>query len=113
MTKERQSLPKNAAKVEFITHAETIRSMLDEGYNLRNIYNKLRELQHLSMSYFTLCFWYRRTFKEDRKKERTKPARVAENRQVIPARPQRTLGIIKAETKSFPDPRTMNPNDSF
>jgi hypothetical protein len=73
MTRERQGLPKNAAKVEFITHSATIRSMLDEGYNLRNIYNKLRELHNLSMSYFTLCAWYRKIFKEEKGKKQAKP----------------------------------------
>jgi len=72
MTSERQKLPKNAAKVEFIVHAETIRALLNEGYNLRNVYNKLRELHNISMSYFTLCDWYRRTFKEEKNNERTK-----------------------------------------
>jgi hypothetical protein len=73
MTNERQNLPKNAAKVEFIAHTETIRSMLSEGYNLRNIHNKLRELHNLSMSYFALCDWYRRTLKEEKSKEQAKP----------------------------------------
>ena len=73
MTSERHNLPKNAAKVEFIVHAATIKSMLHEGYNLRNIYNKLRELHNLSMSYFTLCAWYRKTCKEEKINERAKP----------------------------------------
>ena len=73
MTSERQNLPRNAAKVEFIVHAETIKSMLSEGYNLRNIYNKLRELDNFSMSYFTLCSWYRKTIKEVNRKEQIKP----------------------------------------
>jgi hypothetical protein len=73
MTSERQNLPKNAAKVEFIAHVEEIRSLLGEGYNLRNIHNKLRELHNLSMSYFALCDWYRRTLKEEKNTERAKP----------------------------------------
>jgi len=73
MTSERQRLPKNAAKVEFIAHAETIKSLLNEGYNLRNIYNKLRTFHNFSMSYFTLCAWYRKTFKDEKNKEQKKP----------------------------------------
>ena len=73
MTSERHNLPRNAAKVEFIAHAETIKSMLNEGYNLRNIYNKLSEFQNFSMSYFTLCHWYRKAIKEVHSKEQIKP----------------------------------------
>ena len=73
MTSERQNLPRNAAKVEFIAHVETIKAMLSEGYNLRNIYNKLRELQNFTMSYFTLCHWYRKAIKEIKHKEQIKP----------------------------------------
>lgn len=81
MTQGRQRLPKNAAKVEFIAHLETIKSLLDEGYNLRNIHNKLCERHNLAMSYFALCAWYRKIIKEEsgkkeessKKQEKTKP----------------------------------------
>ena len=77
MGNKKQALPKNAGKVEFIVHADTIRSLLNKGYNLRNIYNKLCKLHNFSMSYFTLCYWYRKTIKEikadEKVKEQTKP----------------------------------------
>ncbi len=73
MTRKRQRLPKNAAKVEFIAHLETIKSLLDEGYNLRNIHNTLCERHNLSMSYFALCAWYRKLIKEDNGKKQEKP----------------------------------------
>jgi 3-phosphoglycerate kinase len=73
MTSERQRLPKNAAKVQFIAHLETIKSMLNEGYNLRNIHNKLCELSEFSMSYFTLCDRYRKSVREVKNKEQAKP----------------------------------------
>jgi hypothetical protein len=49
----------------------------------------------------------------ERKTPPAKKPLPAENRQTAPIRPQRQPGIIKAESKTFPDPRDMNPNDSF
>ena len=87
MTSKRQRLPKSAAKVEFIIHAETVKSMLQSGFNMRNIYNKLCELHNLSMSYFTLCALSRKTFKEEKNKERAKP--MTPPTSSIPASPKR------------------------
>ena len=90
MTSERQNLPRNAAKVQFIAHAEAIKSMLNEGYNLRNIYNKLRELQNFSMSYYTLCHWYRKAIKEVDNKPQVKPT-IAPKTPSMPAAPKKLI----------------------
>ena len=60
----RQKLPKNAAKVEFIRVREDVKSMLNTGYNLRNIHAKLVELYGISMSYYTLCLHVRKLNQE-------------------------------------------------
>ena len=73
MTDKKQRLPKNAAKVEFIIHSETIKALLSEGFNLRNVYNKLHKLDNFTMSYFTLCALYRKTVKKENNKEQIKP----------------------------------------
>ncbi|GHV49839.1 hypothetical protein FACS1894168_0150 [Deltaproteobacteria bacterium] len=73
MANERQRLPKNAARVEFMPHAESIKSMLNSGFNIRNVYNKLCQLHNLSMSYFTLCSLVRKYLKEEKLKEVEKP----------------------------------------
>jgi hypothetical protein len=85
MTNERRTLPKNAGKVEFIAHAETIKSLLNEGYNLRNIYNKLRQLDNFTMSYNTLCDWYRKTIKEEKSKGQVKKTATPPATQKMPA----------------------------
>ena len=72
MTSERQRLPKNAAKVEFISHSETVKYMLNAGYNMRNIYNKLRDIHGISMSYYTLCALTRNLLKEQKESEQGK-----------------------------------------
>jgi len=73
MTSERQRLPKNAAKVEFVPHGETVKSMLHDGYNMMNIYNKLCDLHNISMSYFTFCALVRKLLKEEKDQEQRKP----------------------------------------
>jgi hypothetical protein len=62
----RKKLPKNAAKVEFIRLREDVTSMLNAGYNLRNIHAKLVELHNISMSYYTLCLHVRKLNHERR-----------------------------------------------
>jgi hypothetical protein len=52
MTHERQKLPKNAARVEFIPHIEAIKSILNSGFNIRNIYKKLCELHNLHVIFY-------------------------------------------------------------
>jgi hypothetical protein len=64
MTNARQKLPKNAAKVEFIRVREDVKSMLNAGYNLRNIHAKLVELHDIAMSYYTLCLHVRKLNQE-------------------------------------------------
>jgi hypothetical protein len=64
MRNARQKLPKNAAKVEFIRVREDVKSMLNAGYNLRNIHAKLVELHNIAMSYYTLCLHVRKLNKK-------------------------------------------------
>jgi len=118
MTQTRQCLPRNAAKVEFIIHAETVKSMLNAGFNLRNIHAKLVEMHNISMSYYTLCYYVRKIHEERQGKGLAEQqpfatAKPTTERQAVPVSPQRQPGIIKADSKTFPDPRAMNPNDSF
>ena len=74
----RQKLPRNAAKVEFIRLREDVKSMLNAGFNLRNIHAKMMELHNISMSYFTLCHYVRKIHEERRN---------AEQQPFVPARP--------------------------
>jgi len=73
MTNERQRLPKNAAKVEFVPYGDTVKAMLNAGYNMMNIYNKLRDIHNISMSYFTFCALTRKLLKEEKGCEQRKP----------------------------------------
>ena len=113
MTQTRQNLPKNAAKVEFIIHAETVKSMLRSGFNMRNIYNKLREEQNISMSYYTLCYYVRKIHEERQNKglaeQQQQLIKPTTERQAAPITPQRQPGIIKTGSDPFPDPRNIDP----
>jgi hypothetical protein len=64
MSSTRQKLPKNAAKVEFILLREEVKSLLNAGFNLRNIHAKLVENHNLAMSYLTLCYYVRKLHEE-------------------------------------------------
>jgi hypothetical protein len=63
------------------------------------------------MHYITFCEFVRNADKMPP----PLPPKQEENYQPAPpsSRPQRQPGIIRAESKTFPDPRTMNPNDSY
>jgi len=102
---------RSMARVEFITFKETIDSMLAQGFSKKLIHERLVADGRCSMHYITFCEFIRNA-----EKIAPPPAlKQAVNSQPVPSAtpPQRQPGIIKAESKTFPDPRAMNPNDSF
>jgi len=114
MTRTRQGLPKNAAKVEFIIHAETVKSMLNAGFNLRNIHTKMVEMHNISMSYYTLCYYVRKIHEKQQGKGLAEQqpfttAKSTTERQAAHINPQRQPGIIKTGSDPFPDPRNIDP----
>ena len=104
-------LRKQMAKIEYMACKEMVDAMLAQDFNPKLIHEKLTEEGRFSMAYPSFTQILRNA---DRKIPATKsvPAAPAE-RQTLPICPQRPPGIIKAETRTFPDPRTMDPNDSF
>jgi hypothetical protein len=102
------------ARVEFLACKETIDSMLAQGFSKKLIHERLTSDGRCSMHYITFCEFIRNA---ERNIPPVKPVKATpsptENRQPSPAFPQRQPGIIRAESKTFPDPRTMNPNDSY
>jgi hypothetical protein len=108
-------IPYNTAGVEFTAHLENIKDFLRQSYKAAHIYRLLKTKEKITMSYGAFCYHMRRLCSEDNETAKTpaKPAHAAESRQALSVRPQRQPGIIRAESKTFPDPRTMNPNDSY
>jgi len=96
------------AKVEFLACKETIDSMLAQGFSKKLIHERLTSEGRCSMHYVTFCESIREADKVP-----PSPPKQAEKPVEPSIRPQRQPGIIKAEAKTFPDPRAMNPNDSF
>jgi hypothetical protein len=102
---------RSLARVEFLLCKETIDSMLAQGFSKKLIHERLTADGRCSMHYITFCEFIRNAGKMPP----PSPPKQPEHDQPAPpfSRPQRQPGIIKAESKTFPDPRTMNPNDSF
>ncbi len=71
MDATKRQIARNAAKVEFLANAEEVMSMLDKGFNTRNVYNALAEKGRFTMSYRSFC-WNLQQFKkpEQNKKEK-------------------------------------------
>jgi hypothetical protein len=107
-------LRKDMAKIQYKVCKEVIDSLLAQGHNQKMIHDKLTEEGRFTMAYSSFTQILRNA---ERNIPPAKPVKAApspaENRQASPAFPQRQPGIIRAESKTFPDPRTMNPNDSF
>lgn len=113
------------ARVEFIACMEDVESMLRQGFSKQLIYERLQEEGRISMAYVTFAKLISKAARNDLPltslKLAVKPAdpppspKQIEQHQPPPpvSRPQRPPGIIRAESKTFPDPRVMNPNDSF
>ena len=104
MSSTRQKLARNAAKVEFKLIRDDVLSMLDDGFNLRNVHAKMLEKRNIAMSYFTLCYYVRKIQEE----------RQAGQQSFVPAKPaaptpQRQTGIIKSGPTPFPDPKNIDP----
>jgi len=99
------------ARVEFVACKETIDSMLAQGFSKKLIHERLTAEGRCSMHYVTFCEFIRKA----EKMPPPSPPKQTEKPQPVgtPVRPQRQPGIIKAESKTFPDPRAMDPNDSF
>jgi hypothetical protein len=104
-------LRKQMAKIEYAACRDTVDAMLAQDFNPKLIHEKLTEEGRFTMAYTSFTQILRNAGK-DIPPAKAAPA-PAENRKPSPALPQRQPGIIRAETKTFPDPRTMNPNDSF
>jgi len=99
------------ARVEFVACKETIDSMLAQGFSKKLVHERLVSEGRCSMHYITFCEFIREA---DKIPPPSPPKQVEKPLSVGPSvRPQRQSGIIKAESKTFPDPRAMNPNDSF
>jgi hypothetical protein len=96
------------ARVEFLACKETIDSMLAQGFSKKLIHERLISDGRCSMRYITFCEFVRNA----EKMPPPLPSTQTEKYQPAPP-PHRQSCIIKAESKTFPDPRTMNPNDSF
>ena len=59
---EKESKPRiarNAGKVQFLARKEVISEMISQGYNYRNIHDRLVQEHQATMSYHTFCFWMR------------------------------------------------------
>ena len=99
------------ARVEFVACKETIDSMLAQGFSKKLIHERLISEGRCSMHYITFCEFIRNAGQmpfqlQPKQAENSKAA-------PLPTRPSRQPGIIKAESKTFPDPRAMDPNDSY
>jgi len=108
-----ERLRKQMAKIQYKACKETIESMLAQDFNPKLIHEKLTAAGLITMAYTSFTQILRNA-------ERTFPAAKPPKAAPVPVenrppavRPQRQPGIIKAESKTFPDPRTMNPNDSY
>jgi hypothetical protein len=101
MSNDKRSLPKNAAKVEFIRIVADVQSMLQAGYNLRNVHEKLTELGRITMSYYTLAAHNRKYLAEQEKKQQAQPA--------VPIRGN----IASASPKKFTRPEDVDVSKLF
>ena len=64
MESKKQRIARNLGKVEFLAHLEDVKSMIEQGYNKRNIHSKMVEKELFTMSYYTFCAQFRAYFKQ-------------------------------------------------
>jgi len=97
------------ARVDFLLCKETIDSMLAQGFSRKLIHERLISEGRCAMNYITFC----KCIRNAKKIAPPPSSRQAENNKPDPpvVRPQRQPGIIKVESKTFPDPRAMDSNN--
>jgi len=98
-------LRKQMAKIEYMACKETVDSLLAQDFNPKLIHEKLTAEGRFTMAYPSFTQILRNAGRKILPAKPT-PAANAESRQTV--RPQRVPGIIKVETKTFPDPRAMD-----
>lgn len=118
-----EPIRRSMARVEFLACMETVESMLGQGFSRQLIYERLKKEGRVSMAYVTFAKLIVKVAQNALILASLHPATehatplastpATENKQKTPAPPQRKPSIIKADTEEFPDPRTMNPEESY
>jgi len=106
-------IPNNTAGIEFAAHLENIKDFLRLNYKAAHIHRLLKEAGKITMSYGAFCYQMHRLCSQNANKPKApaKTVPVTPSVQAAPSRPQRQPGIIKVESKTFPDPRAMDSNN--
>ena len=111
MNGKNKRIARNQGTVEFLANLGEIQTMLEQGYNKRNVHGKLLEKGRITMSYYTFCANY--TAYNKKKKNLAKPV---ESPVTLPAaKPPPSSGprIINTAKEPFPDPRKMSVEDGI
>ncbi|MDL2313797.1 TraK family protein [Desulfovibrio sp. OttesenSCG-928-C14] len=103
-----ERLRHHKAKIQYRAWKETIFQMMEQGYSKRLIHEELTKDGRISMAYITLCQFIRNSKKQapacpaPENKSKAPPA-------ASPAQPK----IIKANTDTLQDPRTVDTSKFF
>ena len=97
MNAPRERIAKNQGKVEFISCLDEIQSMIEQGYNKRNIHDKFSRSGKFTMSYFTFCDNYKKFYKKNSKK----------------AAATQSKGVAAASTTAFLKPQEIDSETIF
>ncbi len=110
MDRKNNRIARNQGKVEFLANLEEIQTMLERGYNKRNVHEKLLEKGSITMSYYTFCDNYKSYTKQ---KKADSPITKVSTSPAAKSPPSFGPRIINSAKESFPDPRSMSLEDGI
>lgn len=110
MNKKNKRIARNQGKVEFLANLGEIQAMLEQGYNKRNVHEKLLEKGRITMAYYTFCANYRSFAKN---KTLIKPFQSPVASPIVQSPPSSGPRIYNKSSEPFPDPRKMSVEDGF
>lgn len=110
MDRKNKRIARNQGTVEFLANLDEIQTMLEQGYNKRNVHRKLFEKGCFTMSYYTFCANYTAY---NKKKNPANPADSPVTPPVAKTSPSSGPRIINTHHDPFPDPRKMSLEDGI
>lgn len=97
-----------SARVEYFACLEDVEAMLAKGYNVRNVYDHMKEQGRFACGYSAFCDYVRGNGRRLHSRKKTSGTKSFST-QPRPAGPK----IIRAANDAFPDPRKMDVKDAI
>lgn len=111
MATDTKKLCNNMAGIEFVACMDEIKEFLQKSWKYTQIHRHLRQAGKITMSYGSFCYHARR-LSLDQHRPGEQPAaqpKATPFTPKLPGRPRHVAPVVS----TFPDPRTMNPDDAL